>query len=77
MPMALDIFLFYGAIGEPDSKSIVNLHGSGRLGVTHFLKSLAERDGFLTIYVGRSHFCFNCGTHDAAQYFGNDMDRSL
>ena len=73
----LGYFLFYGAIGKYDSKSFVNLHGSGRLGMPHFLKILEERDGLLTIDVGSSHFCFSRGAHDIAQYFGNDMDRSV
>ena len=73
----LGSFLFYDAIGESDSKSVVDLHWSGRLGMPHFLKSLAERDGFLPIDVGSSHFCFSRRAHDVAQYFGNDMDRSV
>ena len=74
---SLGSFLFYGAIGESDSKSVVDLHGSGRLGMPHFLKILAERDVFLPIDVGSSHFCFIRGAHDVAQYFGNDMDISV
>ena len=73
----LGSFLFYGAIGKYDSKSVVNLHWSGRLGIPHFLKILAERDGFLLINIGSSHFCFSRGAHDVAQDFGNDMDRSV
>ena len=54
----LGYFLFYGDIGKSGIKSVVDLHGSGRLGMPHFLKSLAERDGFLPIDVGSSHLCF-------------------
>ena len=77
MSIAFGYFLFYVAIGESDSKSVVKLHRSGRLGMPHFLKSLADRDGFLSIDVGSSHFGFSHGSHDIAQDFGNDMDRSV
>ena len=73
----LGYFFLNGAIGESNRKCVVDLCGSERLGMPHLLKSLAERDGFLPINVGCSHFCFSRGAHDVAQDFGNDMDRSV
>ena len=63
--------------GESDRKNVVDLHGSGRLGMPHFLNRLVETDGFLPLDVGISHLCFCRGAHDVEQDFGNDMDRSV
>ena len=57
-------FLFDGFVGESDGGGVVDLHGGGRLGMTHFDECRSDGDGFLAVEESGSYFGLGGGRHD-------------
>ena len=72
LPLLLD-----GIIGKTNSRGVVNLHGSWRLGMVHFLQGRANWHGLLAIYIGSAYLGLGGGSHDIAKDLGQNVDGTI
>ena len=69
--------LFDGVIGEARAGGVVNLDGSGCLGVSEFLKGGLDRHGLLCCHVGRYDIGLSGRAHDVSHYLAYNMERTV